>query len=71
MDEERQVIENAIEKLTERDRLLLTLKYDQDLSGREITLALNVSEKNISGFMMHAKSRSNHELEKGGYRLAA
>ena len=71
MDEDRKVIENAIEKLTERDRLLLTLKYYQDLSGREIALALNVPEKNIPSFMMRAKSRLKNELEKGEYRSAA
>ena len=71
MDEDRQVIENAIKKLTERDRLLLTLKYYQDLSGREIALALNVPEKNIPSFMMRAKSRLKQELEKMEFRLAS
>ncbi len=71
IDENTQLIEKAIAKLTERDRLLLTLKYYQDQSGREIANALNVSEKNIPSFMMRAKARLKQELEKGEYRMAA
>jgi RNA polymerase sigma-70 factor (ECF subfamily) len=71
IDENTQLIEKAMEKLSERDRLLLTLKYYQDQSGREIALALNVPEKNIPSFMMRAKARLKQELEKGEYRLAA
>ena len=70
-EENIQLIENAISKLTERDQLLLTLKYYQDQSGREIALVLNVPEKNIPSFMMRAKYRLKYELEKGECRLAA
>lgn len=70
-DERTHLVENAISKLTERDQLLLTLKYYQDQSGREIALVLNVPEKNIPSFMMRAKYRLKYELEKGECRLAA
>ena len=64
IDENAQLVERAIEKLSERDRLLLTLKYYKDQSGREIALALNVPEKNIPSFMMRAKARLKQELKK-------
>jgi len=71
IDENKQLVEKAITKLAERDRLLLTLKYYQDQSGREIALALNVPEKNIPSFMKRAKARLKQELEKGEYQMAA
>jgi DNA-directed RNA polymerase specialized sigma24 family protein len=71
IDESAQLVEKAISKLSERDRLLLTLKYYQDQSGREIALAFNVPEKNIPSFMMHAKARLKQELEKEEYRMTA
>ena len=71
LDENTQVVERAIEKLGERDRLLLMMKYFQDQSCREIALALNVPEKNIPSFMMRARAKLKQELEKGEYRLAA
>ena len=64
IDENTQLIKKAMAKLSERDRLLLTLKYYQDQSGREIALALNVPEKNIPCFMMRAKARLKQELKK-------
>ena len=50
-------INNALDKLTTREKSLLTLKYYEDNSSKEIAVALGLPEKNIPCYTMRARKQ--------------
>jgi len=50
-------INEALNKLGERERILLKMKYFEDQSGREIAHALNLPEKHIPCYTMRARNQ--------------
>ena len=55
--ENRTALANAIEKLRERERLVLTLYHLEDLRLREIAEVLKVSESRVSRLLSRAESQ--------------
>ena len=50
-------INEALNQLSDRERMLLKMKYFDDQSGREIAYALNLPEKNIPCYTMRARKQ--------------
>jgi RNA polymerase sigma factor for flagellar operon FliA len=56
-DELRRVVADAIEKLPERERLVLTLYFTEDLTLAEIGTVIGISESRVSRNLASAKFR--------------
>ena len=50
-------INEALNQLDDRERMLLKMKYFEDQSGREIAHTLNLPEKNIPCYTMRARNQ--------------
>ena len=50
-------LRKALERVGERDRIVLTLKYYFGYSGKEIAVLMDIPEKNIGMTVMRAKDR--------------
>lgn len=55
--EEIQLIRKALLKLKEQDRTILSLKYLEEMSGREIAQEMNLAEKLIPTYVKRAKEK--------------
>ncbi|NMB40934.1 MAG: FliA/WhiG family RNA polymerase sigma factor [Firmicutes bacterium] len=67
IDEQREMLASAIEKLSEREKTVLALYYKEELTLREIGQILNVTAARIS--QIHARCILNlrEEMQKAGY----
>lgn len=59
----RVVIQDALAKLMERDRMLLTLIYYQGLSLREVAQTMKMTESNVKVCVHRARKRLRKYLE--------
>ena len=59
----RVVIQDALAKLAERDRMLLTLTYYQGLSMREVAETMEMTESNVKVCIHRARMRLRKHLE--------
>ena len=59
----RIIIQDALAKLVERDRMLLTLAYYQGLSLREVAEVMKMSESNVKVCIHRARKRLREQLE--------
>ena len=57
MQEKRQVVADCIERLPDRERLVLTLYYTEDLTLAEIGEVVGISESRVSRVLASAKFR--------------
>ncbi len=64
LKEVREVLAKAIEELPERERLVLTLYYYEDMNLREIGQVLNVTESRVSQIHTQAIMRLKAKLKK-------
>ncbi len=60
----RVIIHEALSRLTEQDRMLITLSYFQGLALREIAQVLKRSDTNIKVALFRARQRLRKELSK-------
>ncbi len=58
----RVVIQDALAKLTERDRMLLTLTYYEGLSLRETAETMKMTESNVKVCLHRARKRLRKQL---------
>ena len=59
----RKAVVAAIEKLPERERMLMGLYYEQDLNFKEIASVLGVTESRVSQLHSQAVSRLRSQLK--------
>ncbi|UCG30424.1 MAG: sigma-70 family RNA polymerase sigma factor [candidate division WOR-3 bacterium] len=59
----RVVIQDALAKLVERDRILLTLTYYQGLNLREVAEVMKMTESNVKVCIHRARKRLRRHLE--------
>jgi RNA polymerase sigma factor for flagellar operon FliA len=59
-------LSNAIEKLTEKEKMVITLYYFEDLTLKEISSIMNISESRVS--QLHTKAVSRLKLKLGKYK---
>lgn len=64
----RQALVQAIERLPERERLLLSLQCEQDLTQKEIALVLQITEGRVSQIRSQAVARIRAALAQGGWQ---
>ncbi|MCL1884544.1 MAG: FliA/WhiG family RNA polymerase sigma factor [Defluviitaleaceae bacterium] len=64
--ERKEMLAEAIEKLTEKERLVVTLYYFEDLTLKEISSIMKVSESRIS--QIHTKAISKLQGRLGRYK---
>ena len=55
-------VKQAILRLSERDRLALTMKYFDDLSDAEIARALGVGKNSVRPMLMRARRRMREAI---------
>jgi len=65
----RVIIQDALAKLKERDRMLLTLAYYQGFSLREISEVMKMSESNVKVCIHRARKKLRKHLEGYEYEL--
>jgi RNA polymerase sigma factor for flagellar operon FliA len=67
MEERKEILARAIEKLPEREKLILALYYKEELTLREIAQVLNITTARVS--QIHARCIFNlrEEMQKAGY----
>jgi len=65
------LVEKTLNNLPERDKSLLSMKYFEGLSGREIAEKINDREQNIPTFMKRAKKRFKDSFDMGKYEYSA
>ena len=63
-DEEEKIVINAINSLPPKYRDVLSLKFTQNLSIKEISKILNISETNVKQRIFRAKIKLKEELQK-------
>ncbi len=63
--ERRTEISQALATLSEHDRRMLTLRYAQDFSYREIALQLGTTEGTVATWLYRAKDRLKKALDQG------
>ncbi len=66
--EMQEILENAIEKLPEKEKKVITLYYFEDLTLKEISKIIGVSESRIS--QLHSKAVSTLKLKLKKFRSA-
>ena len=59
----RVIIQDALARLAERDRMLLTLTYYQELSLREVAEVMSMTESNVKVCIHRARRRLRKQLE--------
>ncbi len=59
----RMIIQDALAKLAERDRMLLTLTYYQGLTLREVAESMKMTESNVKVCVHRARKRLRKQLE--------
>jgi RNA polymerase sigma factor (sigma-70 family) len=59
----RVIIQDALARLAERDRMLLTLSYYQGLSHGEVADVMKMTERNVKVCMHRARKRLRKQLE--------
>lgn len=59
----RVVIQDALAKLAERDRMLLTLTYYEGFSAREVAKVMKMAESNVKVCIHRARKRLRKHLE--------
>ena len=64
-EELKQVLSNAMAKLTEREQRVIQLIYYEDLSAREVSTVLEVSESRVS--QIHTKALGKMKETMGKY----
>jgi RNA polymerase sigma-70 factor (ECF subfamily) len=57
------IIQDALAKLVDRDRMLLTLTYFNGLSLRQVARAMKMSENNVKVCVHRARKRLRNHLE--------
>jgi RNA polymerase sigma-70 factor (ECF subfamily) len=62
--EKELTVKNALEKLPQRQRTAVTLRYDAELSIREIADILKTTEKAVERLLAHARSALHPALSK-------
>lgn len=62
-NELNQIVANCIEKLPDRERLILTLYYTEDLTLAEIGQIIDLSESRVSRLLASAKFRLKEMIE--------
>ncbi|MGE8546982.1 RNA polymerase sigma factor FliA [Alcaligenes sp. WGS1538] len=67
----RSALVNAIDSLPEREKLLLSLQFEQDLNQKEIALVLGVTEGRVSQLRSQAVSRIRALLAKDHWDRAS
>ncbi len=63
MTRRNMIIQDALRRLNERDRMLLTLTYYQGFSLAEVGEAMKLSEKNVKVCLHRARKRLRKELQ--------
>jgi RNA polymerase sigma factor for flagellar operon FliA len=67
-DEMRELLRVAIERLPERERLLISLRYYEETTAKEISYILGVSEARVSQLhasaLLHLRAGVNHAASK-------
>lgn len=63
----RNILIEAIENLSERDRLVITLHYFEELTLRELSKTLEISESRVS--QIHTRALSKMQENLGKYRF--
>jgi RNA polymerase sigma-70 factor (ECF subfamily) len=58
------IVKNALEKLPQRQRTAVALRYDAELSVREIAEILTTTEKAVERLLAHARSALHPALSK-------
>jgi RNA polymerase sigma-70 factor (ECF subfamily) len=61
-EERRQVVDQALRRLTGRDSEILLLKYTEYWSYRQLSEHLGISESAVDGRLQRARARLRHEL---------
>jgi RNA polymerase sigma factor for flagellar operon FliA len=64
--ERKEMLADAINKLSERERLVVTLYYFEDLTVREISSIMKVSDSRVS--QIHIRAISKLQLKLGKYK---
>lgn len=59
----RVIVQNALAKLAEKDRILLTLTYYEGLSLREVAEAMKMTESNVKVRVHRARKKLRKHLE--------
>ncbi|MBP3801132.1 MAG: sigma-70 family RNA polymerase sigma factor [Clostridia bacterium] len=62
-----EIIENALLKMKEQDRVIFNLYYYSSMKITEISKKLNISDFNVKSRLHRIRKRLKKELEKGGY----
>ena len=62
-----EIIENALLKIKEQDRVIFNLYYYSSMKITEISKKLNISDFNVKSRLHRIRKRLKKELEKGGY----
>jgi RNA polymerase sigma factor (sigma-70 family) len=60
--EDAESVKRAILRLSERDRLALTMKYFDDLSDAEIARTLGVGKNSVRPMLMRARRRMREAI---------
>ena len=64
-DELKKKILEAIEELTEKEKSVITLYYYEEMTLKEISMVLDVSESRVS--QLHTKALNKMKLKLGEY----
>lgn len=57
----------ALQKLSDKERQIIAMKYGSELKNVEIAKAMNLKESNVGVILHRAYKKLKKELEKGGY----
>ena len=63
MTRKRMIIQDALARLSERDRMLLTLAYYQGMKLAEVAEVMRLTEKNVKVCLHRARKRLRKELK--------
>lgn len=66
-EEEKHLLHGALQRLPEEYRRVLWLKYGEDMSVKEIALAMNRTNHSVNGLLKRARAALREELAKEGY----
>lgn len=64
---ERKALKDAIAQMSDRDRWVMSMRYDEQLSHREMAKRLHVKEKSVSVILDRTHKRLRAILEKEGF----
>ncbi len=66
-DHKEELLESAIDRLKEKYRLLITLKYYQNMSYQEIARSIDIPEKRVRSRLFEARLKLKEILIRSGY----